>query len=104
MTDATFTFRVDEELKAAFSDVAKAQERTSAQLLRTLMREEVEQAKAKRDYDEWFEAEIEDALREADSPDAEWVDHEVVRQDWARQRAELVRRLEAEEARQSAAE
>lgn len=34
MADSTFTFRVDQELKAAFADVAAAQEHTAAQLLR----------------------------------------------------------------------
>lgn len=31
MADSTFTFRVDQELKAAFADVAAAQEHTAAQ-------------------------------------------------------------------------
>src|SRR5690625_3017592 len=34
MNDTTFTFRVDEELKADFVNIAKARDRTAAQLLR----------------------------------------------------------------------
>lgn len=38
MSDATFTFRVDEALKSEFATAAKARDRTSAQLLRDFMR------------------------------------------------------------------
>jgi hypothetical protein len=41
MADSTFTFRVDEEPKQRFAQAAGAQERTSAQLLRVLMRDAV---------------------------------------------------------------
>ncbi|MFI0845647.1 CopG family ribbon-helix-helix protein [Mesorhizobium sp. IMUNJ 23232] len=96
MTDSTFTFRVDDDLKTAFAETAKAQDRTAAQLLRVLMREAVEESRAKREYDEWFDAEIDAALKEADDPNTEWVPHEVVKEDMARQRAELLARIEAE--------
>jgi hypothetical protein len=69
-----------------------------------LMREAVEQSQAKRDYDKWFDAEIEAALKEADDPNTEWVSNDEVKKDWATLRAELVRRLEEEESRRSAAE
>lgn len=36
MSEATFTFRVDESLKNEFSTAAKARDRSSAQLLREL--------------------------------------------------------------------
>ncbi|PSJ62521.1 hypothetical protein [Kumtagia ephedrae] len=97
MADSTFTFRVDEELKSAFADAARAEDRTAAQLLRVLMREAVERSQAKREYDAWFDAEIDAALKEADDPNTEWVPHEVVKEDMARQRAELLARLEAGE-------
>ena len=104
MADSTFTFRIDDELKTAFAETAKAQDRTAAQLLRVLMREAVEQLQARRDYDKWFDAEIEAALKEADDPNTEWVSNDEVKKDWDRQRAALVRRLEEEEARRPAAE
>lgn len=96
MTDSTFTFRIDDELKTAFAATAKAQDRTAAQLLRVLMREAVEQSQAKRNYDKWFDAEIDAALKEADDPNTEWIPHEVVKEDMARQRAELLARIEAQ--------
>lgn len=104
MAETTFTFRVDEDLKAAFAETAKAQERTSAQLLRVLMRETVDRAREKREYDEWFLQEVDAALAEADDPNTEWVSHEDVRADWQKQRAELIRRLEEEKRKRPAAE
>jgi len=96
MSEATFTFRVDEDLKSAFADAARAQDRTAAQLLRTLMREAVRRQQAESGHDSWFRREVEQAMREADDPNAERIDHDVVRQDMARQRAELLARIEAE--------
>ena len=42
MSEATFTFRVDEALKNDFTSAAKARDRTGAQLLRDFMREFVQ--------------------------------------------------------------
>ena len=41
MSDATFTFRVDESLKKTFASAAKSHDRTGAQLLRDFMRDYV---------------------------------------------------------------
>jgi predicted transcriptional regulator len=60
-----FTFRVDEELKSAFTRVAAAQERTAAQLLRVVMREAVQQWDESQAHDAWFRGEVEQALTEA---------------------------------------
>ena len=43
MSEATFTFRVDEALKNDFATAAKARDRTAAQLLRDFMRSFVQQ-------------------------------------------------------------
>ena len=43
MSEATFTFRVDEALKNDFAAAAKARDRTGAQLLRDFMRAYVQQ-------------------------------------------------------------
>lgn len=43
MSEATFTFRVDGDLKAEFVSAAKARDRSGAQLLRDFMREYVQQ-------------------------------------------------------------
>ena len=45
-------------------------------------------------HDRWFRRQIEEAVNEADDPSTEWVPHEVVKQDMALQRAELLARIE----------
>lgn len=50
MSDTTFTFRVDEDLKAEFANAAKAHDRTGAQLLRDFMRSYVAQQKEVKQY------------------------------------------------------
>jgi predicted transcriptional regulator len=92
MTETTFTFRVDEELKSAFAETAKEQDRTAAQLLRTLMREAVERKQEAREYDAWFRAEVEQALREADDPKVRKIPHETVMANLRRQRAKFLKR------------
>jgi predicted transcriptional regulator len=98
MAESTFTFRVDDELKTAFSEAAKAQDRTSAQLLRVLMREAVETDQSAREYDAWFNAEIDQALKEADDPNAVWIPHEEVMARMEAKIAQLKRRLSDEAA------
>ena len=44
-------------------------------------------------HDKWFREQVEEAIKEADDPNTEWVPHEVVKQDMARQRAELLARI-----------
>lgn len=92
MSDSTFTFRVDEDLKAAFAELASEQERTSAQLLRILMRDAVERWRDAREHDAWFREQVEQAVLEADDPDVPRIPHERVRSTWHRQRADLERR------------
>jgi predicted transcriptional regulator len=92
MGEATFTFRVDDNLKSAFAELAKAEDRTSAQLLRALMRREVAQRRAALEHDAWFRSEVEQAVREADDPMIERIPNEIVEAEWAIQRAELVKR------------
>ncbi|MGH3440546.1 MAG: CopG family ribbon-helix-helix protein [Nitriliruptorales bacterium] len=82
MSDSTFTFRVDDELKSAFSEVARDQERTAAQLLRVLMRDAVERWRNSLEHDAWFREQVEQALREADDPDVDRVPHDQVRSTW----------------------
>lgn len=87
----TFTFRVDEDLKAAFHEAAATQEHTAAQLLRVLMRDAVDRQRSLQEHDAWVRGEVERALVEADS-DPTRIAHEQVRSDWRRQRAELEQR------------
>ena len=45
-------------------------------------------------HDSWVREQVADAVREADDPATEWIPHAVVKQDMARQRAELLARIE----------
>jgi predicted transcriptional regulator len=92
MADSTFTFRVDDDLKAAFAEVAGAQEHTAAQLLRVLMRDAVQQWREDQAHDAWFRGEVEQSLQEAADPEVERVSHEQVASSWQQQRAQLERR------------
>ncbi|WP_374450473.1 CopG family ribbon-helix-helix protein [Stella sp.] len=93
MTEATFTFRVDEALKAEFTQAAKAKDRTAAQLLRDFMRDFVQRQNEAAEYDAWFRREVEKARASADAgnliPAAE------VKAEFAARRAATRRRLEA---------
>ena len=91
MAESTFTFRVDEELKAAFAEVAASQERSAAQLLRVLMKDAVHRDRELREHDRWFRGEIEHAVTEADDPATARLAHESVRSSWQQQRAAIER-------------
>lgn len=67
MSDATFTFRVDEDLKVEFASAAKAHDRTGAQLLRDFMRSYVAQQQETQDYDEWLISKVEQSRASANA-------------------------------------
>ena len=69
MSEATFTFRVDETLKAKFTDAARARDRTGAQLLRDFMRSVVRQEQDVVEHDVWFRREVAAGIAEANSGD-----------------------------------
>lgn len=69
MSDATFTFRVDETLKTEFSTAAKARDRSSAQLLRDFMRDFVRQQEEAAAHDAWFRRQVQIGLDSADAGD-----------------------------------
>jgi predicted transcriptional regulator len=92
MADSTFTFRVDDELKTAFAQVASAQEHTAAQLLRVLMRDAVADWHESQEHDAWFRGEVEQGVREATDAAVERVPHDRVVSSWRQQRADLKRR------------
>jgi predicted transcriptional regulator len=66
MSEATFTFRVDETLKTEFSTAAKARDRSGAQLLRDFMREFVQQQEATT-HDAWFRRQVQIGLDSANA-------------------------------------
>lgn len=59
MSEATFTVRVEDQLKLAFTEAAKVNDRTGAQLIREFMRTYVQKAREKAEYEEWFRAKVE---------------------------------------------
>lgn len=67
MSEATFTFRVDEDLKMEFSQVAKSNDRTGAQLLRDFMRAYVREQRAASDHDAWFRQAVKTGQDAADA-------------------------------------
>ena len=69
MSDTTFTFRVEDSLKREFTGAAKAQDRTSAQLLREFMRDYVKNQKDVERHDQWFREEVQLGLVAAESGD-----------------------------------
>lgn len=93
MSEATFTFRVDEALKKEFATAAKARDRTGAQLLRDFMRDFVRQQQEAAEHDAWFREEVRQGLAEANDPALAWVPHEAVKEDMQRQREELRMRI-----------
>lgn len=67
MSEATFTFRVDESLKTEFSSAAKSRDRTAAQLLRDFMREFVQQQAEVAEQDAWFRGQVQAGVASADA-------------------------------------
>ena len=96
MPDATFTFRLDDRLKTDFAEVAKSQDRTTAQLLRVLMRAEVSRQREMAEHDTWFRAEVKQSLQEADDSNVARIPHEEVRAMLRRERAHLPARSDSE--------
>jgi len=69
MSETTFTFRVDETLKEAFTTAAKGRDRSSAQLLRDFMRDFVKQQQEANAHDSWFRSEVQVGLDAANAGD-----------------------------------
>lgn len=67
MSEATFTFRVDEGLKNEFTTAAKSRDRTGAQLLRDFMRDFVRQRQEVAEHDVWFRHEVQKGLNSANA-------------------------------------
>ncbi|MEN3158156.1 hypothetical protein ABC502_07220 [Alkalimonas sp. NCh-2] len=95
MSDATFTFRVDEALKSQFAQAAKSRDRSGAQLLRDFMREFVQQQHLATEHDDWFRRQVKIGLNSANTgnlvPAAE------VEAKFAARRASTRRRLKSSE-------
>jgi predicted transcriptional regulator len=96
MTESTFTFRVDEDLKSAFADLAKSEDRSAAQLLRGMMRDAIARKRQAEEHDAWFREQVEQAIREADDPNTVWIPHEEVVRGLEERQRELIKRIEDE--------
>ena len=94
MTEATFTFRVEESLKQEFSSFAKEIDRSGAQLLRDFMRDFVKQQQEAASYDAWFQKQVEMGLDEANS--GQLVSQEDVKSRFEAKRASLLAKLAAQ--------
>lgn len=67
MNEATFTFRVDDALKADFTNAAKASDRTGAQLLRDFMRDFIQQQQDAAEHDAWFRRQVQIGIDSANA-------------------------------------
>jgi predicted transcriptional regulator len=93
MTEATFTFRVEEELKQSFATAAKARDRTGAQLLRDFMRDFVQTQQDDSDHAEWFRRQVQAGLDSANAGNL--VAAEDVEAEFAKRREQTLQRLHA---------
>lgn len=67
MSEATFTFRVDKNLKDQFNAAVKDRDRTAAQLLRDFMRDFVRQQQEEAEHDAWFRRQVQVAMDSANA-------------------------------------
>ena len=93
MSEATFTFRVDEALKSELSNAAKSRDRTAAQLLRDFMRDFVRQQQEVAEHDAWFRRQVQMGLDSANA--GKLIASAEVEAKFAAKRAATRRRLEA---------
>ena len=96
MTESTFTFRVDEDLKAAFTAAAKGNDRTAAQILRETMREYIAaEAPPTPEYVEWLRGKVEKSRAQIAA--GEYRTNEEVEAYFAEKRNELRKRIAQDE-------
>ena len=92
MPESTFTLRVDASLKEAFTEVARMQDRSGAQLVREFMREIVQKSHAQEAYEQWFARMV--AEGRADARLGRVVDNEMVMAQAEERRQQLLARLD----------
>lgn len=93
MSEATFTFRVDESLKSQFSTAAKSRDRTGAQLLRDFMRDFVQQQQDAIEHEAWLRRQVQIGLDSASA--GKLIPAAKVEAEFTAKRAATRRRLEA---------
>ncbi len=90
MPDTTLVVQVEDELGAAFAEAARAADRSSADLIRDLMRDFVSRRAKRAAYDAWFAKKV--AVSRAAAERGELVDHATVEAEMAQRRATALRR------------
>ncbi len=75
MKSSTMTIRMASETRERLSRLADAVNRSKSYILNQAIREYL-------DTHEWQVLEIEQALKHADTPEAEWTDHGTVKRKW----------------------
>lgn len=65
MAESVVVVRVDDELKTAFTQAAKAADRTTSQLLRDFMRDFVKSQEDAAEYDAWFRRSVAEGIADA---------------------------------------
>ncbi|HDR9174325.1 hypothetical protein VI03_25435 [Burkholderia vietnamiensis] len=93
MSEATFTFRVDDVLKNEFSAAARAHDRTGAQLLRDFMRDYVKRQQEAAEHEAWLRGKVERSRASANAGNL--VPAADVDSKFAERRAATRRRLES---------
>lgn len=93
MSETTFTFRVEEDLKSEFSTAAKTRDRSAAQLLRDFMRDFVRQQQEAAEHDAWFRRQVQIGLDSANA--GKLIPADEVEAKFAAKREATRRRLEA---------
>jgi len=93
MNEATFTFRVEEELKESFATAARARDRTGAQLLRDFMRDFVKEQQDAVEHDVWFRRQVQVGLDSANT--GKLVPAEDVETEFTKRRERTRQRLKA---------
>ena len=94
MSDAPFTFWVDESLKDQFSAAAKERNRTAAQLSRDFMRDFVSQQNEALDHDAWVRRRVQKSLESANA--GRLISSEAVEAEFAERRARTRQRVESQ--------
>lgn len=89
MTDATFTFRLEQSLKDMFAAVAEAQDLSAAQLLRRMIGDEVARCQEASAHERWLRREIEDAMGCPGQMLASPFANEAIEERWRRERDEI---------------
>ena len=67
MAEAIMTFRVDPELKTAFSRAAEARNRTDVDLLQEFMQDYIEFQRTDAEYEQWFRRQVHVGIEYADA-------------------------------------